>query len=144
MEDLEVQPGVVIPGWEMWMTVSRSSGPGGQHANKTSTRVTIYWDIANTTALSEARREQLQRRLSNRNNSEGMLFIDADDTRSQHRNKEIARERLAEVIAEGLKVKKRRISTRPSQRARKRRLENKRQRGQLKESRQSPDPKDHS
>src|SRR5690554_4794169 len=128
MEDLEVQPDVVIPGWEMWMTANRSSGPGGQHANKTSTRVTLYWDIANTTALSETRREQLQRRLANRINAEGMLFIDADDTRSQHRNKEVARARLAEVIAEALKVKKRRVATRPSKRARKHHLDLKRQR----------------
>ncbi|MFU8804003.1 MAG: alternative ribosome rescue aminoacyl-tRNA hydrolase ArfB [Bradymonadaceae bacterium] len=143
MDDLEIRSGIVIPGWELWMTASRSGGPGGQHANKSSTKVTLYWDLANTTALTTAQRHRLTRKLSNRINGDGLLFIEASESRSQHRNRDIALERLRDLVIEALKVEKRRVQTRPSRAARKRRLENKRQRGRLKSQRQTPDPKDY-
>jgi ribosome-associated protein len=143
MEDLEIRPGVVIPGWEMWMTVARSGGPGGQHANKTSTKVVLYWNISATTALNEAQRGRVEQKLANRINADGQLLVEADDTRSQHRNRELARARLAELVNDALKVHKRRIHTNPSQAARKRRLEEKRQRAQIKDTRRGPDPKDY-
>lgn len=129
---------MVIPGWELWATASRSGGPGGQHANKVSTRISLHWDVNGTTALSEVQRSRVQRRLASRINSDGVLVVDADDTRSQHQNREVARTRLAELVDEALTVRPRRIRTRPSRRAKRRRVDNKKHRGRVKKLRKPP------
>lgn len=147
MDDIDIDKDgetVTIPGWELWFTASRSGGPGGQHANTTASRVTLHWNIEDTQALEENRRRRLKNRLSSHINSDGVLQISAADERSQHRNRKIARERLAELVEEGLEKPKRRIPTRPSRSSKRRRLKNKRHRGRIKKLRQSPEvPRDY-
>ncbi|MEO1266461.1 MAG: alternative ribosome rescue aminoacyl-tRNA hydrolase ArfB [Myxococcota bacterium] len=138
MEDLEVQDGVVIPGHELWFTASRSGGPGGQHANKTSSAVTIHWSPENNGSLAEHHKRRVLRRLHRQLTQEGILQITVQDERSQHRNRAIARERLAETIRKALEVRKRRIATRPSKAAKRRRVDDKRHRSKVKEKRQNP------
>ncbi|MCB9545500.1 MAG: aminoacyl-tRNA hydrolase [Myxococcales bacterium] len=135
MDDLVVQEGVTIPGWELWVTTSRASGPGGQHVNKTSSRVTLHWAVARTTALDERQRERVMRRLAARIDKEGVLQLSAESARSQLQNKEEARERLAALVRGALVVQPRRLATRPSKGAVRRRLDEKSQRGALKQQR---------
>lgn len=143
MDDLQIRQDIVIPGWEMWMTTSRSGGPGGQHANKTSSRVTLYWDLASTTALSEGQRERVLRKLRSHVTDEGVLQVHCDETRSQHQNRDRARERLAEMVREAVKKTKRRKRTRPPKWVDRERVKAKRRRGRLKKLRQDPpDPHD--
>lgn len=135
MQALTVRDDIVIPAWELWFTASRSGGPGGQHANKTNSRVSLHWAIVSTTALSEPLKARVMRRLASRIDNNGVLAIHAEDTPSQHRNRELARERLAEMVARALEVQKRRRATRPSRSAKRRRIEGKKRRGALKRSR---------
>lgn len=142
MEDLEVQEGVTIPGWELYFTASRSGGPGGQHANKTNSRVTLHWQIGNTTALTPGQRARVMRKLRSRIDDAGVLQISAEDERSQHRNRALARERLAALVRDGLKVPKRRRKTRPSRGAVRRRLKAKKVNSEKKANRNWK-PSDH-
>ena len=133
--DLEVQRGLVIPGDELHETASRAGGPGGQHVNKTSTRVSLRWNLTQSRALTRAQRAQLRRRLASRLTRDGALVVHARTTRSQAQNRRLARERLAERIRAALVVPKRRRSTRPTQGSRERRLEGKRRRAGVKRGR---------
>lgn len=141
MDDLQINKDVTIPGWELWFTASRSGGPGGQHANKASTRVTLHWKIDDSSVLDARDKKRLARRLSNDLNSEGVLQVDCAETRSQHQNRKLARDQLAEMVRKGLKRKKRRIATKPSRSARRRRLEKKRHRSEIKKKRKKPKPR---
>ena len=87
-ENLEVGSRVVIPGSELGFTASRSGGPGGQHVNKTSTRVTLEWNLKETNALSEDQKTRALASLGGRVNKDGVLKIHVDDTRSQKQNRE--------------------------------------------------------
>ena len=136
--DLVIQDGLVIPGWELWVTASRSGGPGGQHANKTSSRVSLHWNLVGSTALREFQRARLMGRLRNRLGQDGVLKVTVDDARSQHRNREIARERLVDVIRRGLVVQRTRVATRPTRSSQRRRVDSKKRRGQVKRMRRSP------
>lgn len=135
MDALPVRDGVEIPGWELWFTASLSGGPGGQHANKTNSRVSLHWSVLSTTALDERQRYRVMRRLASRIDNDGVLAVHADDTPSQHRNKELARERLAALVADALVVQKRRRATRPSRASQRRRVDTKKKRGALKKQR---------
>lgn len=134
--DLTLPNGRVIPGWELWFTASRAGGPGGQHVNTSSTRITLYWNLAGTTALDESARARVMRKLASRINSEGVLQVSAEDERSQLSNRETARERLAMLVGEALVVPKSRRPTRPTRGSQERRISAKKQRGDLKKSRQ--------
>jgi ribosome-associated protein len=137
-KDLPIRDGIAIPGAELRFTASRSGGPGGQHVNTTSSRVTLHWDLAGTTALDPWRRARVMRRLRSRMTRSGEIQIHVEDERSQHRNREIARERLAELIREALRPRKRRVRTRVPAAQRKRRLEHKRRRAETKRRRRRP------
>ncbi len=137
-EDLQVLPGVVIPQWELVFTASRSGGPGGQHANKTSSRVTLHWSVATTSALSEQQRWRVKKNLASRLTQDGVLQLHVEDSRSQHRNKELACERLVEVIKKALFVPKKRRATKPSKASKKRRVAAKRGRSDIKKMRAKP------
>jgi ribosome-associated protein len=132
-DGLQVTPELAIPLGEIELRTSRSSGPGGQHANVTASRVEAVFDVEASGALSEAQRRRLLERLGPR------VTAVSQDARGQARNRELALERLAEKIAAGLKVRKRRRPTRPSRAAKERRLEQKRRAGQRKQQRQRPD-----
>lgn len=139
-EPLPVREGVTIPGTELRFTASRSGGPGGQHVNKTSSKVNLHWDVANTSALSSAERDRVMRRLGTRINAEGILTVAVDTERSQHQNREIARERLARLVREALREPKVRVPTKASLAAKRRRVEEKSRRAALKRNRRDPGP----
>lgn len=141
MDDLQINEEVTIPGWELWFTASRSGGPGGQHANKASTRVTLHWMIDDSTAIDARDKKRLKQRLSSEISSEGVLAVDCAQTRSQHQNRKLARDQMAAKIRAGLKRQKRRVKTKPSRSAKRRRLESKRQRSQVKSMRKNPKPR---
>ena len=136
--DLYINPKISIPHWELIFTASRSAGPGGQHANKTNSRVTLHWSLEATNALTEHQKNRVKRKLAHRLTSEGTLQINVEDFRSQHRNKEIALERLKELIINALKVAKKRKPTKPSRAAKQRRMDEKKSRGSIKKLRQKP------
>lgn len=133
--DLQINETLVIPGREMWMTASLSGGPGGQHVNKVHSRVTLYWHIIASTALSDAQRHLLLGKLKHRISADGVLQISSDSHRSQHRNRELARDRLAALVNSALQVQPKRIPTRISRAAKQRRLHAKQHRSAVKRMR---------
>ncbi len=135
-DDLFITPTVTIPGTELMETVSTSGGPGGQHANKASTRIILRWCLTTSTAIREWQRERLAERLKHRLSKTGEVVIQADENRSQHMNRLAARQRLATLIAKGLERPKQRHKTKPSRAAKKRRVETKKKRGETKRNRQ--------
>lgn len=135
---LEVRRGLRIPADELHETASRSSGPGGQHVNKTETRVTLRWSVEESRALSEAQRQRLRSRLASRLTRTGQLVVHAQRFRSRSRNRALARERLAELVRDALKTRTPRVATRPSRAQRERRLEDKRRRAAAKRRRTRP------
>jgi ribosome-associated protein len=137
-EALTVREDVVIPASEMWFTAARSGGPGGQYVITTSSRVTLHFDVANTTALTPRQKALVLRRLANRITGRDTLRVSADTERSQHANRRIARERLAELLREALTVPKRRLPTRVPERSELRRLSDKAKRSTLKQLRAPP------
>jgi ribosome-associated protein len=138
MEDLRVRRGLVIPAVEMRESASRSSGPGGQHVNKSSTRVTLRWNIETSQVLSDRQRTRLLSRLAHRLTRDGELVIHAGRARSRARNRERVRERLAELVSAGLAMPRKRVATRPSAGARTRRLQQKKRRSAIKSQRRPP------
>jgi ribosome-associated protein len=121
-----------LPLGEIELRFSRSSGPGGQHAQKTETRVEAVFDVEPSTILTAAQKRRLVRQAG------PVIRAVAQEERSQWRNREVALERLAEAIAAGLKVRRKRRPTRPSPEARRRRLAEKRRRGETKRLRDPP------
>lgn len=134
---LVVTPELRIPRAELEYRASRSGGPGGQHVNTSSTRIEVWWDVAGSAALDEAQRERLLARLSSRLDGAGRLRLVSGATRSQLKNRTEVTERLAEVVARALHVPKPRKKTKPSRAAKAARLEAKRRRSSLKQSRRS-------
>jgi ribosome-associated protein len=125
-ESIRVTRSVVVPRSEIVLRTSRSSGPGGQHAQKSETRVEAVFDVAASSALSEVQK----RRVIGRAGS--VLRAVAQDERSQARNKERATERLVATLREALRVERKRVPTKPSEASRRRRLDDKRRHGELK------------
>lgn len=135
-DDLPVGDGLVIPGWELVETFSPSGGPGGQHANRASTRVELRFSVEHSSVL----RPEQKRRVIGRLGPE--VRIVADDERSQARNREIARQRLAETLVPALAPPRRRVATRPSRGSKERRLQSKRETSEKKQQRRRPRPDD--
>lgn len=127
---------VAIPLREVVLRASRSSGPGGQHANVTASRVEASFDVAASTALSDAQKERVTARCG------PVVRAVAQDARSQARNRELALERLRERLAKALAVRRARHKTRPSRGAREDRLKAKRIRGEHKRGRRRPSAED--
>ena len=140
--DVVIRDGVVIPGSELTFTASRAGGPGGQHVNKTNSRITLEWDVTCSEAFDEESRELLKEKLASRLTRSGVLQIHVDDERSQHRNREIALSRLKEIVNAALAVQKTRIPTRVSTGAKKRRVDEKKRRSALKRQRRIPSDDD--
>jgi len=134
-EDLEISHGLVIPANELRETASRSSGPGGQHVNKASTRVSLRWSVIRSEALGSARQARLIARLGARLTRSGDLVVHADGARSRARNRESARERLAELVADALRVPRARRPSRPTRGARENRMQTKKRRADVKRDR---------
>jgi ribosome-associated protein len=133
MDDaLQVTDRIAIPLAEIELRASRSSGPGGQHANVTASRIEAVFDVGASEALSESQRDRLRERLGAR------VTAVAQDARSQARNRELALERLRQKLAAGLARPKPRRPTKPSRAARERRLEEKRRASERKSQRRRP------
>jgi ribosome-associated protein len=131
-ESIRVTRSVLLPLSEVELRVSRSSGPGGQHAQKSSTRVEAVFDVEASEALSETQKRRVVAHAG------PMLRAVAQDERSQLRNRELALERLVAKLRAALAVPRRRVATRPTAAARKRRLTEKRQRSRTKQLRRPP------
>ena len=134
-DDLVIHPGLAIPDAEIVERFVRASGAGGQNVNKVSSAVELRFDIAGSPSLPEPLRARLLARRDRRLTDEGVLVIDAQRFRTQDRNRQDARERLAAFIAAGLVVPKRRIETKPTRASKQRRLQGKRERGEVKRGR---------
>ena len=133
MPSLPIGEDLEVPLEEIELRVSRSSGPGGQHANVTASRVEAVFDVHASQALSAEQKARIGSRLGSR------VTAVAQDTRSQHRNRELALERLARRLAGALRVSRPRTKTRPTRASQQRRIESKRRRSETKRARRRPD-----
>lgn len=136
--DLFIQNNLVIPGYELKVTASRSGGPGGQNVQKTNTRVTLRFNIMESTVLTDTQKQRLFLQLSSKLTAESEIVIHVDTERSQWQNRRIARERLAEIIHNGLKVVRKRVATKPTRASKERRIAEKKRIGQTKSQREKP------
>ena len=132
-DSLPVRPGLAIPLDEIELRTSRSSGPGGQHANVTASRVEAVFDVAASATLSDTQKARVTARLGPR------VTASAQDTRSQLRNRELALQRLAERLGHALEVRRPRTATRPTKASKARRVDAKKRRGSIKQDRRKPD-----
>jgi ribosome-associated protein len=131
-ESIQVTPRLAIPLEEVQLRYSRSSGPGGQHAQKTETRVEAVFEVGASEVLTDAQKQRLVSRAG------PVVRAVAQDERSRWRNRELALERLAEAVRAGIRVERKRRPTKPGAAARERRLEEKRIRSQTKRLRKPP------
>ena len=131
-EELRVNERLSLPLAEIELRTSRSSGPGGQHANVTASRVEAVFDVEASQALDDAQRSRLLERLG------PLVTAVAQDARGQSRNRELALRRLAQKLAAGLRVQRKRRATRPTRSSKQRRLEQKRLTGEKKRQRRQP------
>ena len=134
-DDLSIQPGLTLPAEELSEQVSTSGGPGGQHANKSNTRVTLRFNVRLSSALTEAQRQRLLTRLSSRLTRTGELVLHSNNHRSQYMNRQDVRERLVQVLREALHIARPRKKTRPSRASNKRRLDSKKKHSRNKQNR---------
>jgi len=130
---LHVRPGISIPLDEVEVRATRSSGPGGQHANVTASRVEASFDVGASSALTDGQKRRVMARCG------PVVRAVAQDTRSQRRNRELALERLAGRLARALAVQRKRKATRPTGASKERRLQQKRRRGETKRLRGRPE-----
>jgi ribosome-associated protein len=143
VDDLLVPPGpgapggIRIPAAELVEQFSRSSGPGGQGVNTTDSRVQLSFDIAGSTALTDGQRARIVAKLGGRITG-GVLTIAASEERSQRQNRQAARVRLADILRDAVMPEAQRRATKPTRGSQRRRLEGKKQRAQLKQSRRRP------
>jgi len=124
---------VVLPRTEIELRTSRSSGPGGQHAQKSETRVEAVFDVERSTVLTDGQKRRVVAKAG------PVLRAVAQDERSQLRNRELAVERLVDQLREALRVPRRRVATKPTTASRERRLDEKRRRGEVKRLRRAPE-----
>lgn len=137
---VEITPTLEIPDSELELRTSRSSGPGGQNVNKLETRVTVRFDVAGSPSLGEEERERIRERLGSRISKAGVLQVSSQRHRTQAANREAAVTRLAGLLADALEPEAERKPTRVPRAAKRRRIQEKRRRGRLKELRGTPRP----
>jgi ribosome-associated protein len=137
VDDLVINDALTIPAAELAMGFARSGGPGGQHVNKTETKVELRWRLADSSVLTERDRSWLLRKLATRLTAEGELLVVSSGSRSQATNRREASERLAEIVRAALVRPKPRKKTRPSKGSVERRLQAKKVNSQRKRNRRS-------
>lgn len=135
-ELIPITDDLALPLSELTFRFSTSGGPGGQHVNKTATRVTLLFDVARSASLDEATRARLLDRLSPRLDRRGVLHVDVQESRSQWQNRGLAVARLQSLLADALQERPERRPTRPGRQARQARLDDKRRRSLVKRDRQ--------
>lgn len=140
MDGLRLRDNVVIPEAELSESFARAGGPGGQHVNTSATKAELRFDVAGSSALSDEQKQRVAERLASRLTQDGVLVLSASEHRSQARNREAVRARLARMLDEALTPPRRRRPTRKPRRAEQRRLDQKKRRGERKRLRQRPDP----
>ncbi len=142
MDDLPINDELTIPGAELSVSFARSGGPGGQNVNKVATKVDIRWTPADSAVLGEVERRRVLKKLAKRLTTEGELLVTSTRTRDQSRNREDAREKLADIIREAVKPPRVRKKTRPPKRVAENRLAEKRERSVRKFDRRPPGERD--
>lgn len=138
-ELLEISPDLSIPRRELEFRATRAGGPGGQHVNKSSTRIELTWNVETSAAISDEQRTRLRDKLGGRMDADGFIRIVASDSRSQTRNRESAERRLADTIRRALVVPKTRRKTRPTRAAVEERLRTKKKLSHKKRERRTQD-----
>ncbi len=133
--DVPLKNGIVIPGYEFEITTSRSGGAGGQHVNKTSTRITIRWNVNKTTALDEESKKRILEKLQTKLTSEGDLIVHNSASRSQQQNKKMAFMQLARELNKALYIPQERVATKVTKAAKESRLQKKTHRSAIKKMR---------
>lgn len=141
-DDLPVSDELVIPGNELEWRFSLSSGPGGTHAATRETRAELRWNVQDSKAINDAQRERLLEHLKPRLTEDGLLHITVEEQRSQHQNRELAAERMANIVAEGLRHDHTRHDTGVPKAEREERLHDKHHHAEVKRLRQDVDPND--
>lgn len=134
-DGLFVKAGVIIPFHELEIATSRSGGPGGQHVNKTDSRVTVRWSVHRTSALNDEQKELVLSKLQSQLTTEGELIVHMGEFRSQPQNKQAACERLAQIVRKALHVPKKRMATKASLSSKMARLDTKAKHGKIKKLR---------
>ncbi len=132
---ISITPALSIPEEELQFRFSRSSGPGGQHVNKSETRVELLFDVTGSPSLSDWQRQRILQRLAGQIDAAGVLHLVASSERSQLRNREEVVERFCTLVAGALRVQKHRRATQPTRASRERRLAGKARRGEIKKGR---------
>lgn len=136
-DGLQITPELQIPWREFSFQATRAGGAGGQHVNKTATRIELRWNIGESPSLSEEQRELLLRRLAKRLDRSGRLRVVSDERRSQRQNRDAALERLSRLVAAGLRVAPPRKKTRPTRTSVEHHIRTKKLRGETKRARRS-------
>ena len=138
--DIQITETVAIPSTELHFQFSRSSGPGGQHVNRTASQVELTFDVLNSPSLNEAQRARVLSKLKSYIDTRGVLHLTSQTTRSQHRNRAEVVARFVLLLQRALHMPKRRIPTKPSAHAEARRLAEKQRTGVIKQQRRRPAP----
>jgi ribosome-associated protein len=133
--DLYIRNGITIPEHELEITASRSGGAGGQHVNKTDTKITVRWNIKNSSALTDEQKERICKKLQSRITEDGDIIVHNSESRSQQQNKKNALNNLAAIIRNALHVEKKRIATKVSKALKEARLKSKAHRSGIKKMR---------
>ena len=124
---------------ELKFKAVRSSGAGGQHVNKVSSKIELFFDLQNSDSITSEEKELLQKNLKSKLTKDGVLMLQCAESRSQHKNKEIAIKRFFQIITNGLKVPKKRKATKPSKSSINKRLEKKKKHAYKKAFRRKPE-----
>lgn len=135
---LRVTPDLTIPRGELSVRATRSSGAGGQHVNKTSSRIELTWNAQQSASLTDDQRKIILAKLRSRLTNDGDLRVVASTTRSQFRNREIAEQRLIKLLASALQPVKKRRATKPTRASKEARLETKKKHSNKKRERRAP------
>ena len=132
---MRINDSILIEDWELTESFTRSSGPGGQHVNKTSSAVELRFEAARSPNLTPAIKSRLKRLAGRRWTKDGAIVVTAEAHRSQLMNRELAQKKLIVLVREALKVPKRRVQTKPTLGSKRRRLDGKTRRGEVKKLR---------
>jgi ribosome-associated protein len=135
MDDLAIKNGIVIPAHELEINAARAGGPGGQHVNKTSTKIIVRWNVTQSQALTPEQKTRVLEKLASQITKDGFLVVQSSESRSQAHNKKLALDRLAILISKSLHVAKKRKKTKIPEAIEQSRLEEKKRRGTVKKLR---------